>query len=230
MYENIEGDESQSCEEWKQQEFYSSLRYWESDIGKGAYILLIELAIPERENAVMGDVSKESQGRTISTTRSNRERVIIMGAAGRDFHNFNVCFRDHPEYEVVAFTAAQIPGIENRRYPPSLSGSLYPDGIPIYPEEKLEALILEDKIQQVIFAYSDVSHVTLMHLASRVLSRGADFRLIGPEHSFRVRCPHRVRKRFGGEPHLDPAAWPRLASRSGAPSDGACGRREAKRA
>jgi predicted GTPase len=72
-------------------------------------------------------------------------------------------------------TAAQIPGIENRRYPPSLSGSLYPDGIPIYPEEKLEALILDEKIQQVIFAYSDISHITLMHIASRVLSRGADF-------------------------------------------------------
>ena len=107
-----------------------------------------------------------------------------MGAAGRDFHTFNVCFRDNPEYEVVAFTAAQIPGIEDRRYPPSLSGPLYPGGIPIYPEEKLEALILEKQIQQVIFAYSDVSHVTLMHLASRVLASGADFRLIGPERSF----------------------------------------------
>ena len=181
---------------------------------------------------MMADASKEFErdsGKT-STARTNRERVLSMGAAGRDFHTFNVCFRDHPEYEVVAFTAAQIPGIEDRLYPLSLSGPFYPGGIPIYPEEKLEALILEDKIQQVIFAYSDVSHVTLMHLASRVLSRGADFRLIGPEHSFRVRCPHRVRKRFGGEPHLDPAAWPRLASRSGAPSDGACGRREAKRA
>ena len=107
-----------------------------------------------------------------------------MGAAGRDFHNFNTCFRNNSEYEIVAFTASQIPGIENRRYPPSLSGPLYPHGIPIYAEEKLEDLILEEKIQQVIFAYSDISHVTLMHLASRVLSRGADFRLIGPERSF----------------------------------------------
>jgi predicted GTPase len=107
-----------------------------------------------------------------------------MGAAGRDFHTFNACFRDNPEYEVMAFTAAQIPGIEDRRYPPSLSGSHYPGGIQIYPEEKLEELILEKGIQQVIFAYSDVSHVTLMHIASRVLSRGADFRLIGPERSF----------------------------------------------
>jgi predicted GTPase len=107
-----------------------------------------------------------------------------MGAAGRDFHTFNVCFRDDPAYEVIAFTAAQIPGIENRHYPPTLSGSRYPDGIPIYPEEKLECLIREKQTTQVIFAYSDVAHLTLMHLASRVLAAGADFRLIGPERSF----------------------------------------------
>ena len=107
-----------------------------------------------------------------------------MGAAGRDFHTFNVCLRDDPAYQVIAFTAAQIPGIENRRYPPTLSGSRYPDGIPIYPEEKLECLIRDEGITQVIFAYSDVSHLTLMHLASRVLAAGADFRLIGPERSF----------------------------------------------
>ena len=115
---------------------------------------------------------------------SGRERVLIMGAAGRDFHTFNVCFREDAQFEVTAFTAAQIPGIEDRRYPPSLSGPLYPDGIPIYPEEKLEEWIREKRIQQVIFAYSDVSHLTLMHLASRVLACGADFRLIGPERSF----------------------------------------------
>jgi predicted GTPase len=132
---------------------------------------------------MLANASKEIQAST-TTDPTHRERILIMGAAGRDFHTFNVCFRDNLEYEVVAFTAAQIPGIENRHYPPSLSGSLYPDGIPIYPEEKLEALILEEKIQQVIFAYSDISHITLMHLASRVLSRGADFRLIGPERSF----------------------------------------------
>ncbi|HEY7320894.1 MAG TPA: cyclic 2,3-diphosphoglycerate synthase [Candidatus Binatia bacterium] len=134
----------------------------------------------------MAEATKEVQrdsGNT-SVARSKRERVLIMGAAGRDFHTFNVCFRDNPEYEIVAFTAAQIPGIENRRYPPSLSGSRYPDGIPIYPEEKLEELIIEKHVEQVIFAYSDVSHVTLMHLASRVLARGADFRLIGPARSF----------------------------------------------
>jgi predicted GTPase len=115
---------------------------------------------------------------------SMRERVLIVGAAGRDFHNFNVCFRENPDYEVVAFTAAQIPGIENRRYPPELSGPLYPDGISIYPEEQLEKLIRANKIQQVIFAYSDISHVALMHLASRALAAGADFRLVGPERSF----------------------------------------------
>jgi len=116
-------------------------------------------------------------------TDRQRKRVVILGAAGRDFHNFNVCFRNAPDYQVVAFTAAQIPGIESRRYPPSLSGSLYPDGIPIYAEEKLEELIRTEHIQQVIFAYSDVSHVALMHLASRALACGADFGLIGPERS-----------------------------------------------
>jgi predicted GTPase len=112
------------------------------------------------------------------------ERILIMGAAGRDFHTFNVYFRDRPDYRVVGFTAAQIPGIENRHYPPALSGSRYPDGIPIYPEEKLESLIRNERIDQVVFAYSDISHLKVMHLASRVLASGADFRLIGPEHSF----------------------------------------------
>lgn len=115
---------------------------------------------------------------------SKQERVLIMGAAGRDFHTFNLCFRDDARHEVIAFTAAQIPGIDNRRYPPSLSGPRYPDGIPIYAEEKLECLIREHRITQAIFAYSDVSHLRLMHLASRVLAAGADFRLIGPERSF----------------------------------------------
>ena len=135
---------------------------------------------------MMADESNGFQGQTgeTSSARSNRERVLIMGAAGRDFHTFNVCFRDNPEYEVVAFTAAQIPGIENRCYPASLSGPLYPNGIPIYAEEKLEKLILEETIHQVIFAYSDISHINLMHIASRVLASGADFRFIGPERSF----------------------------------------------
>lgn len=103
-----------------------------------------------------------------------------MGAAGRDFHNFNCCFRDNAAYRVVAFTAAQIPYISKRRYPPTLSGTLYPRGIPIYPETELPELIQQQHINQVIFAYSDISHVELMHTASRVLACGADFRLIGP--------------------------------------------------
>src|SRR5574341_1297418 len=96
----------------------------------------------------------------------SRRRVLIMGAAGRDFHNFNVVYRDDPNVEVVGFTAAQIPGIAGRRYPPALAGPRYPDGIPIHPEEKLEGLIRNERIDQVVFAYSDVSHLTLMHLAS----------------------------------------------------------------
>ncbi|MCS6927825.1 MAG: cyclic 2,3-diphosphoglycerate synthase, partial [Candidatus Binatia bacterium] len=111
------------------------------------------------------------------------ERVLIMGAAGRDFHTFNTYFRDNPQYEVVAFTAAQIPGIANRLYPPVLSGAAYPHGIPIYPEDQLEDLIRRERIDQVVFAYSDVAHLTVMHLASRVLACGADFRLLGPAHS-----------------------------------------------
>jgi len=106
-----------------------------------------------------------------------------MGAAGRDFHTFNVCFRDDPRFEVMAFTAAQIPGIAGRRYPAGLGGAEYPNGIPIYPEEDLEKLLRDLRIRQVVFAYSDLSHVSLMHIASRVLASGADFRLIGPERS-----------------------------------------------
>ena len=105
--------------------------------------------------------------------------VLIMGAAGRDFHNFNVVFRDHPEYRVVAFTAAQIPNIAGRRYPPELAGSLYPQGIPIHPEDELESLIATYKVDQVIFAYSDISHEDVMHQASRVLAAGADFSFLG---------------------------------------------------
>ena len=114
---------------------------------------------------------------------SSRERVVILGAAGRDFHNFNVCFRDDPDHEVIGFTAAQIPGIAKRRYPASLSGELYPDGIPIYPESDLEEVIRRHAVQQVVFAYSDISHINVMHLASRALACGADFRLIGPARS-----------------------------------------------
>jgi predicted GTPase len=106
-------------------------------------------------------------------------RTVIMGAAGRDFHNFNVYFRDNPDYEVVAFTATQIPNIEGRLYPSGLAGSSYPDGIPIYPESELRNLIKDESIDQVIFAYSDVPHEYVMHKASLVLSAGADFRLMG---------------------------------------------------
>ncbi len=108
-------------------------------------------------------------------------RVLIMGAAGRDFHNFNVCFRDDPRYLVVAFTATQIPNIEGRRYPPQLAGERYPDGIPTYAEADLERLIRELDVDQVVFAYSDVSHEYVMHCASRALAAGADFRLMGPK-------------------------------------------------
>jgi predicted GTPase len=108
-----------------------------------------------------------------------KERVLIMGAAGRDFHNFNVYFRGHPDYDVVAFTATQIPHIEERLYPPELAGARYPEGIPIYPEAELADLIRRLQVDQVIFAYSDVSHAYVMHRASQVLAAGADFRLMG---------------------------------------------------
>jgi predicted GTPase len=106
-------------------------------------------------------------------------RTLIMGAAGRDFHNFNVFFRNNPDYTVVAFTATQIPNIDGRKYPAQLAGSLYPNGIPIYPESDLVSLIRELKVEQVIFAYSDVPHEYVMHKASLVLAAGADFRLMG---------------------------------------------------
>jgi len=108
-----------------------------------------------------------------------KTRVVIMGAAGRDFHNFNVYFRANPDYDVVAFTATQIPNIEGRNYPPELSGELYPAGIPIHPESELEALIRKFDVDQVVFAYSDVSHEYVMHKASQVIAAGPDFRLMG---------------------------------------------------
>ena len=121
---------------------------------------------------------------------SNPSRVLILGAAGRDFHNFNVALRDDPRYEVVAFTGAQIPGIAGRRYPPSLAGKRYPAGIPILPEASLEALIRDECVQQVVFAYSDVAHEHVMHLASRALAAGADFLLLGPDRTMlKARLP-----------------------------------------
>lgn len=107
-------------------------------------------------------------------------KVIIMGAAGRDFHNFNVYFRDNDAYDVVAFTATQIPDIEGRVYPPILAGKLYPQGIPIYAEEELSQLVKKHNVEQVIFAYSDVPHTVLMNKASVVMAAGADFRIMGP--------------------------------------------------
>ncbi len=109
----------------------------------------------------------------------SRIRTLIMGAAGRDFHNFNVYFRDNQNYEVVAFTATQIPNIEGRKYPAELAGSLYPQGINIHPESELECLIRDLKVEQVVFAYSDVPHEYVMHKASIVMAAGADFRLMG---------------------------------------------------
>jgi predicted GTPase len=112
-----------------------------------------------------------------------KRRIIIMGAAGRDFHNFNVCFRDDPSFEVVAFTAAQIPFIQNRVYPKELAGTLYPDGIPVYPEEELPRLIEEKNIDEVVFSYSDVSHNYVMHRASLAAALGANFTLLAAERT-----------------------------------------------
>jgi predicted GTPase len=114
---------------------------------------------------------------------TTRTRIVILGAAGRDFHNFNVVYRDDPTAEVVAFTAAQIGGIAGRRYPPALAGPLYPHGIPILEEDALDALLGRERIDQVVFAYSDVPHAHVMHLASRALSAGADFLLLGPQRT-----------------------------------------------
>ena len=108
-------------------------------------------------------------------------KVIIMGAAGRDFHNFNTYFRHNPAYRVVAFTAAQIPDIDGRQYPPGLAGKDYPAGIPIHAEKELPALIEKHAVDQVVFAYSDLAHEEIMHKASLVLACGADFRLMGPK-------------------------------------------------
>lgn len=109
----------------------------------------------------------------------NRERILILGAAGRDFHDFNVFFREKIEYQVVGFTAAQIPDIACRTYPPELSGRLYPDGLPIWPEEEIEDIIRDHSVDRCILAYSDLSHQTVMDLASRALAAGADFGMLG---------------------------------------------------
>lgn len=113
----------------------------------------------------------------------SRQRILILGAAGRDFHDFNVVFRDDPSVEVVAFTATQIPGIEDRRVPAALAGPHHPGGIPIVPEAQLEALVREHEIDRVVFSYSDVTHEHVMHLASRALAAGAGFELLSPRRT-----------------------------------------------
>lgn len=113
-------------------------------------------------------------------SRGRPERIVICGAAGRDFHNFNVVYRDDPGTEVVAFTATQVPGIDLRRYPPGLAGARYPDGIPILPESELDALCRRSRVDTVVFAYSDVSHAEVMHVASRALAAGCSFAILGP--------------------------------------------------
>ena len=113
-----------------------------------------------------------------------RKKVVIMGAGGRDFHNFNVVYRDNEEYEVVAFTATQIPYQENRVYPPELAGRLYPEGIPIVSEDELPTLIKKHGVDEVVFAYSDVSHTYVMNRASLVNSLGATFKLLGPKETY----------------------------------------------
>ena len=112
-----------------------------------------------------------------------RTRVLIAGAAGRDFHNFNLVYRDRPEFDVVAFTATQIPNIDGRVYPAELAGSLYPEGIPILPESALEQLVREHEVDEVVFAYSDVTHEHVMHVGSRALAAGASYRLISPRET-----------------------------------------------
>jgi predicted GTPase len=119
----------------------------------------------------------------MTSSNARRRRIVIMGAAGRDFHNFNVVYRDDPSVEVVAFTAAQIPGIAGRVYPVSLAGPLYPQGIAIEAEASLEDLCATHEVDEVVFAYSDIRHEDVMHIASRTLAAGADFSLLGPKRT-----------------------------------------------
>src|SRR5690554_3529695 len=113
----------------------------------------------------------------------SKKNVIIIGAAGRDFHNFNTYYRGNEDYNVVAFTAAQIPDIDDRKYPAELAGSLYPEGIPIYAEEKLVELIKELKVDECVFAYSDVHYDDVMAKSAIVNAAGADFKLMGPNYT-----------------------------------------------
>lgn len=110
-------------------------------------------------------------------------KVLILGAAGRDFHNFNTVYRDNPAYQVVAFTATQIPGIDDRNYPAVLAGSLYPAGIPIVPEEQMDEIIRKEQVDVAVFSYSDVPHAYVMHMASRCIALGCDFELLGADRT-----------------------------------------------
>ena len=111
----------------------------------------------------------------------SKVKTIIMGAAGRDFHNFNLIYRDNDKYEVVAFTATQIPDIDGRKYPAELSGKLYPNGIPIHDESDLKQLIEDNNIEEVVFSYSDILHEDVMHKASKIVAWGAHFKVLGGE-------------------------------------------------
>jgi len=134
----------------------------------------------EGERQLTTDQGDPERHRTDGSTKEIRMRkLIIMGAGGRDFHNFNVAFRDDPETEIVAFTAAQIPGIDDRVYPAVLAGARYPNGIPVRPESELTMLVREHSVDEVVFAYSDVSHEQVMHYASIAIAAGADFTLMG---------------------------------------------------
>lgn len=113
----------------------------------------------------------------------NQKNVIIIGAAGRDFHNFNTYYRDNKEFRVVAFTAAQIPDIDGRKYPKELAGDLYPDGIPIYAEEELPTLIHQFAVDECVFSYSDVNYTQVMRVSAIVNAAGADFKLLGPKNT-----------------------------------------------
>ena len=127
--------------------------------------------------------SRDKRNSVIRASSDQPIQVIILGAGGRDFHNFNTFFRGRSAYQVVAFTATQIPFIANRTYPPELAGPGYPKGIPIYPEEELPRLLSEYRVNQVVFSYSDVSHQEVMDKASLVLSKGANFVLLGPDET-----------------------------------------------
>lgn len=133
-------------------------------------------------------VTWEKHGRADSRHARQTRRIVIMGAAGRDFHNFNMVYRNDPSTEVAAFTAAQIPEIADRTYPPALAGKLYPSGIPVHDEARLAELIARHEIDEVVFSYSDVSHCDVMHKASTVLAAGANFSMLGPQATMLKSC------------------------------------------